>query len=174
MCGNTCWSWTWINLNSPSKREGLGSPLAACSMYGDLTCSLHSVNNFHCFVIIKRMYVFVFEDHMLDWHSCQICYPLEIKLLILLLHAPALYFWEVFTNVSRFKIRLGTKVIIHARPSLKSDTAGAWSRLKWSRITFYLLIILSRDKEVKVCLFSIMLKRSGYLEALYFKQSWDV
>ena len=27
------------------------------------------------------MYVFVSEDHMLDWHSCQICYPLEIKLL---------------------------------------------------------------------------------------------
>ena len=41
-------------------------------------------NNFHCFVIIKRMHVFVFEDHMLDWHSCQICYPLEIKLLFLL------------------------------------------------------------------------------------------
>ena len=31
------------------------------------------------------MYVFVFEDHMLDWHSCQMCYPLEIKLLLLLL-----------------------------------------------------------------------------------------
>ena len=28
---------------------------------------------------------FVFEDHMLDWRSCQICYPLEIKLLLLLL-----------------------------------------------------------------------------------------
>ena len=25
------------------------------------------------------MYVFVSEDHMLDWHSCQICYPLEIS-----------------------------------------------------------------------------------------------
>ena len=23
------------------------------------------------------MYVFVSEDHMLDWHSCQTCYPLE-------------------------------------------------------------------------------------------------
>ena len=30
------------------------------------------------------MHVFVSEDHMLDWHSCQICYPLEIKLLLLL------------------------------------------------------------------------------------------
>ena len=27
------------------------------------------------------MYVFVSEDHMLDWHLCQICYPLEMKLL---------------------------------------------------------------------------------------------
>ena len=25
---------------------GLGSPLAACSVYGDLTCSVHTVNNF--------------------------------------------------------------------------------------------------------------------------------
>ena len=25
------------------------------------------------------MYVFVSEDHMLDWHSCQTCYPLEKK-----------------------------------------------------------------------------------------------
>ena len=66
----------------PSKRVGLGSPLAACSMYGDLTCSVHTVNNFHCFVIIKRMYVFVSENHMLDWQWCQICYPLEIKLLL--------------------------------------------------------------------------------------------
>ena len=66
----------------PSKRVGLGSPLAACSMYGDLTCSVHTVNNFHCFAIIKRMYVFVSEDHMLDWQLCQICYPLEMKLLL--------------------------------------------------------------------------------------------
>ena len=31
---------------------------------------------FHCVTVI--------EDHMLDWHLCQICYPLEIKLLSLL------------------------------------------------------------------------------------------
>ena len=36
-------------------------------------------------VIIKRMCVIVSEYHMLDWHSCQICYTLEIKLLLLLL-----------------------------------------------------------------------------------------
>ena len=35
-------------------------------------------------VIIKRMYVFASEDHMLDWHSCQTCYPLEKKMLLLL------------------------------------------------------------------------------------------
>ena len=78
-CGKTCWSWDWTNRTSPSKRVGLGSPLAACSMYGDLTCSVHTVNNIHCFVITKCMYVFVSENHMLDWQWCQICYPLEIK-----------------------------------------------------------------------------------------------
>ena len=32
------------------------------------------------------MYVFVSEDYiMLDWHSCQICYPLEKKLFLFLL-----------------------------------------------------------------------------------------
>ena len=30
------------------------------------------------------MFVLVSEDHMLDWHSCQICYPLEIKVLLLI------------------------------------------------------------------------------------------
>ena len=47
-------------------------------MCGDLTCSVHIVNIFHCFVIIKCMYVFVFEDYMLDWHSCQIRYLLKV------------------------------------------------------------------------------------------------
>ena len=28
---------------------------------------------------------------MLDWHSCQICYPLEIKILLLLLLALEIY-----------------------------------------------------------------------------------
>ena len=31
------------------------------------------------------MYIFVTEDHMLDWYSCKKCYPLETKLLLLLL-----------------------------------------------------------------------------------------
>ena len=31
------------------------------------------------------MPTFVVEDHMLDWHTCQIRYPLKIKLLLLLL-----------------------------------------------------------------------------------------
>ena len=29
---------------------------------------------------------FVIEDHIVDWHSCQICYPLEIKILLLLIN----------------------------------------------------------------------------------------
>ena len=47
----TCWPWAWSNRTSPSKWVGLGSPLAACSVYGDLTCSVHLVNNlclFNC------------------------------------------------------------------------------------------------------------------------------
>ena len=47
----TWWSWAWSNRISPSKWVGLGSPLAACSVYGDLTCSVHTVNNlcmFNC------------------------------------------------------------------------------------------------------------------------------
>ena len=45
----TCWSWAWSNGTSPSKWVGLGSPLAACSVYGDLTCSVHTVNNLYMF-----------------------------------------------------------------------------------------------------------------------------
>ena len=47
----TCWSWAWSNRASPSKWVWLGSPLAASSVYGDLTCSVHTVNNlcmFNC------------------------------------------------------------------------------------------------------------------------------
>ena len=47
----TYWSWVWSNRISPSKWVGLGSPLAACSVYEDFTCSVHTVNNlcmFNC------------------------------------------------------------------------------------------------------------------------------
>ena len=48
----TCWSWAWTNRTSPSNGVGLlSSPLAACSVYGDLTCSVHTLNNlclFNC------------------------------------------------------------------------------------------------------------------------------
>ena len=37
------------------------------------------------------MPTFVTEDHMLDWHKCQICYPLEIKLLLLELLGEEIY-----------------------------------------------------------------------------------
>ena len=46
-----CWSSAWSNRTSPSKWVGLGSQLAASSVYGDLTCSVHTVNNlcmFNC------------------------------------------------------------------------------------------------------------------------------
>ena len=41
----SCWSWACTNRTSPSNGVGLGSPLATCSVYGDLTCSVHTVNN---------------------------------------------------------------------------------------------------------------------------------
>ena len=31
------------------------------------------------------MPTFVIEEHLLDWHTCHICHPLEKKLLLLLL-----------------------------------------------------------------------------------------
>ena len=43
--GTTCLSWAWTNRTSPSNGVRLDSPLAACSVYGDLTCSVHTVNN---------------------------------------------------------------------------------------------------------------------------------
>ena len=49
-------------------------------MYGDVTCSVHTVNNYVC-SIVNDMSIFVTEDYMLDWDTYQICYPLEIKLL---------------------------------------------------------------------------------------------
>ena len=80
-----CWSWAWTNRTSPSSGVVLGSPLAACSVYGDLTCSVHNANNLCLFNCQWHAPIFVIEDHMLDWHTCQICYPLKIKLSLLLL-----------------------------------------------------------------------------------------
>ena len=34
---------------------------------------------------------------MLDWHPCQMCYPLEIKLLLLLLFRHGKYKWTVIS-----------------------------------------------------------------------------
>ena len=45
----TCWSWAWSNRTSPFKWVGLGSPLEACSVYADVTCCLHTVNNLYMF-----------------------------------------------------------------------------------------------------------------------------
>ena len=47
----TCSSWAWTNRTSPCKWVGLGSSLAACSVYGDLTGSVHTLNKlcmFNC------------------------------------------------------------------------------------------------------------------------------
>ena len=56
----TCWSWAWSNRTSPSKWVRLGSPLAACWVYGDLTCSVHvhTVNNLCMFNCQCRFYLY--------------------------------------------------------------------------------------------------------------------
>ena len=48
-------------------------------------CLIHIFNSTRQYRFNKReiclsLYVFVSEDHMVDWHLCQICYPLEMKL----------------------------------------------------------------------------------------------
>ena len=51
VCGNHLLVLSLVKSYLPSKWVGLGSPLAACSVYGDLTCSVHTVNNlcmFNC------------------------------------------------------------------------------------------------------------------------------
>ena len=60
----TCWSWAWSDRTSPSKWVGLDSQLAASSVYGDLTCSAHTVNNlcmfncqFHFYLCNRGPYV---------------------------------------------------------------------------------------------------------------------
>ena len=50
-CGNHLLVLCLVKSYPPSKWVGLGSPLAACSVYGDLTCCVHTVNNlcmFNC------------------------------------------------------------------------------------------------------------------------------
>ena len=43
---------------------------------------------------------------MLDWHSCQICYPFEIKILLLLLLMETdfvVYFCVCYSKVKKFE-----------------------------------------------------------------------
>ena len=71
---------------------------------------------------------------MLDWHSCQICYPLEIKILLLLLlllpgclifliwpretdTSPELFFMAL--NLQTFKQNLKYEAILHAIVAVK-------------------------------------------------------
>ena len=44
----TYWSWPYSNRTFPSKWVGLGSPLAACSVFGDFTCSVNNLCLFNC------------------------------------------------------------------------------------------------------------------------------
>ena len=79
----TCWSWGWSNRTTPSKWVGLGSPLAACSVYGDLTCSVHTVNNLSMFNCQCHFYL-CNRGPFVRLAFLPICFPLEIKILLLL------------------------------------------------------------------------------------------
>ena len=54
----TCWSWAWLNRTFPSKWVGLGSPLAACSVYRDLTCT----------AIVNNLCMFNCQCHFYLWN----------------------------------------------------------------------------------------------------------
>ena len=54
----TCWSWARSNRTSPSNGVGLDCPLAACSLYGDLTCFVHTVNNLCLFICEWHTYLY--------------------------------------------------------------------------------------------------------------------
>ena len=56
-------SWVWINRTAPFKWVGFGSPLAACSVYGDLNRSVHTVNIFF-FVISKTCMSYILGPYV--------------------------------------------------------------------------------------------------------------
>ena len=99
-------------------------------MYGDLICSVQTVNNFHCFVIIRCMYVFVSEDHMLEWHSCQRCYPLWNKVIIVITN---LFFklgfhagW-ICTGSFETLVTLSFSEMVYGTGPFSSNTLAVWT-----------------------------------------------
>ena len=108
---NTCWSWAWSNHTCPSKWVGLGSPLAACSMYGDLTCSIHTVNNLcmfncqcHFYLCNRGPYVrLAFMPNMLSSWNKDI-----ITITIIILLDDGLYIYRYpFSHVPVYIYRVG-------------------------------------------------------------------
>ena len=81
------------------------------------------------------MPTFVTEDYMLDWHKCQICYPLEIKLLLVLL---SLRKKEIFP-FSLFEMHGGRSIVYSA-------FVVAWPH-KHNGICFYIQRRLRANKE---------------------------
>ena len=88
-------------------------------------------------------FVIVIEDHMLDWRLCQICYPLEIKLLLLLLFdilsnnsssSYTMFSWDVFykciPEISANK--MDRDFIRCCRRS--SDWSWDWNKATWDDV----------------------------------------
>ena len=108
----TCWSWAWSNRTFPSKWVGLGSPLAASSVYGDLTCSVHTVNNlcmfkcqWHFYLCNRGPYVrLTFVPNMLcSWNKDIII--IKSKTAIRLKHSFIWQNWFMFLGYCKRHIR---------------------------------------------------------------------
>ena len=82
-------SWAWANRTPPptsSNGVGLGNPLAACSVYRDVICFVHTVSNLCLFNWQRNVYLCNWRPYVrLAWHTCQIYDPFKIKLWLLLL-----------------------------------------------------------------------------------------
>ena len=91
-----CWSWAWTNRTSPSNGVGLGNPLAACSVYGDLTCSVHTVHNlclfncqWHAYLCNWGPYVrLAYMPNMLSSWNKVIIISIIIVIVIILINIP--------------------------------------------------------------------------------------
>ena len=127
----TCWSWAWSNRTSPSKWVGLGSPLATCSVYGDLTCSVHTVKNLcmfncqcHLYLCNRGSYVrLAFVPNMLSsWNKDIIIIIIIIKDIYsdtlkcnILRRSFSLYSWADVVNFVKFHIGTPWRTINHKK-----------------------------------------------------------
>ena len=102
-----------------------------------------------------RRHNLVIEDHILDWHSCQICYPLEIKVLLLFWLSRSMYFGPInfflksviddensnislpsrlMTRPTKWHVRPAkNQISLGSRPFWSESSLSAWRKLtQWA------------------------------------------